>query len=144
MEKNKKAWLKVVESVISLLMLIGIMALLSSRIVPEQDTGAYLSSIAYSLLYKLVPTNTTLVSDLIDCANTGEFFISDCNALQFLFDQTKEELAFMPQLAYNFSLSISEIVYKPELPEGKEIYSENIVINPKSRIVVYMYIWINK
>lgn len=144
MRKNKKAWLKVVESVISLLILIAIMTLMSSRIVPQQDAGAYLSSIACSLLYKIVPTNTTLVSDLIGCAKESLFFVSDCGALSFLFDQVGQELVSMPQLAYNLSLSIGEIMHRPQLPEGTEIYSENIVVNPEDKIVVYMYIWINK
>ena len=134
---KKQGWVRILESIISILILLGLFTFfISSQVRPFSSTPLF-SELGQSLLQELTQ-NTSLVNDMLNCCPA----CANCNALntagsivEFQLQQMK-----MTNIGFNLSLSQSDIVSVPVLPEGVDVYAESQVISPSgTKLMIYLW-----
>ena len=138
---SKQGWVRILESIISILILLGLFTFfISGQVRPFSSTPLF-SELGQSLLQELTQ-NTSLVNDMLNCCPACD----NCNALNTANSIVASQLQQMKMtnLGFNLSLSQSNTVHVPSsLPEDVDVYAESQVIG-SSGIKLMIYLWQKK
>ncbi len=122
--KGKKGWILIVESVIAILILFGFLFITISKQVQQikiVDEGEYFYNIVSELALKAIKTNEIRNS-------------TDCSFIKNKLEEIYNEISL--------SVSIEGLCDTGNLPEGKEIYSSEVIIfDSENTKKLKIFIW---
>jgi len=136
---QKRAWVRVLESIISILILLGLFTFFISKQVQPFSAGSSFSELGYSLLQEVIQ-NTSLVSSLISCNDNTCVALNDARTVV----GNRLEQMRMTNIGFNLSLSNSSILNAPLLPENTDVYAESQIIESSSEKKLVVYLWQKK
>ena len=140
---KKQGWVRILESIISILILLGLFTFFISNQVKPFSSAPVFSDLGQSLLQELTQ-NVSLVNNIAGCCTADNCDI-DCPALNTAKSIVEAQLEQMKMtnIGFNLSLSKSDKVIVPILPQDTDVYAESQVIG-SSRVKLIVYLWQKK
>jgi hypothetical protein len=134
--KNKKAWLRIVEAVLAILIILSTLLIITSKQTTKTDLSPEISEIQTDIL-NIINKNTTLRQYVIETPPNKQELTNTINQM-------------LPN-TFNFAIEIcpiKDICHSTETPTNKQVYAKEILItttletyNPKK---LRFFVWSKK
>ena len=116
-KKNKKAWLKIVEAFLAVMILLSAVLILSSRQIDVEDSSDQIIETQNKIL-SIISKNNTLRANVISGIPADKIKVD--NAIESMLS---------PSLDFNTSIcDISVVCNSVDLPTDREVYAREVII----------------